>query len=372
MSKEEKLVKSLLKLADINVNGHRPFDIQVLDERFYKRVISSGTVGLGEAYIDGWWRVEQLDEFVARVVAADIRSKLKITPEAIKTIALAKIINRQNLIRSSKNARHHYDIGNDLYEAMLDKRMIYSCAYWKNAKTLDEAQENKLELICKKLQLKPGMTLLDIGCGWGGYAEYAAVNYGVSVTGITPAAEQVKLARDRTKNLSVQIKQLDYRKISGKFDRIVSIGMLEHVGPKNYKEFFQHCERMLSDNGIMLHHTIGGNRSVNTTDPWIDKYIFPGGVLPSLTQISGAVEDLLVIEDVQNFGPYYDKTLMAWYKNFSNNYKNLPQDIYDDKFFRMWTFYLLSCAGLFRARQTQLWQIVMRKPTSSGEYISSR
>ena len=284
---------------------------------------------------------------------------------------MSTLFNRQTTRRAKSNASSHYDIGNDLYEHMLDKNMIYSCAYWKSATNLDDAQEAKLELICQKLHLKKGMALLDIGCGWGGFAAYAAKRYGVRVTGITPAAEQVRLARERTKGLPVTIEQKDYREISGKFDRIVSIGMLEHVGPKNYAVFFERCKEMLKGDGIMLHHTIGNNRSVNRTAPWMDKYIFPGGVVPSLAQIARSVEKQLVIEDLHNFGPYYDKTLMAWHENFVKNYPQL-KDKYDERFYRMWNFYLLTCAALFRTRNMQLWQIVMRKIEQSDTYVTAR
>lgn len=371
MNKHEKVVREFLSLADVQIDGPRPFDIKVNDERFYKRVLGDRELGLGESYMEGWWQVERLDELVARLLSADLRSKLKVSPEMVRVILASIIQNRQTVSKSKRNASHHYDVGNDLYSLMLDKRMIYSCAYWKNAKTLDEAQDAKLELICQKLKLQPNMTILDIGCGWGGFAEYAASKYNVSVVGITPAFEQVKLAKERTKGLSVDIRQLDYRDITGKYDRIVSIGMLEHVGPKNYARFFLQCKEMLKDDGIMLHHTIGGNRSVNSTDPWMDKYIFPGGVLPSLAQISKAVEKKLVIEDIQNFGPYYDKTLLAWHKNFITNYEKLSNK-YDEIFYRMWEFYLLSSAGLFRSRNVQLWQIVMRKIEPSETYIAPR
>jgi cyclopropane-fatty-acyl-phospholipid synthase len=254
---------------------------------------------------------------------------------------------------------------------MLDTRMIYSCGYWESATTLEAAQTAKLELICRKLHLEEGMTLLDIGCGWGGFAEYAAKHYGVTVTGISPAAEQVRYAKKRVEGLPVTILQKDYRDISGVFDRIVSIGMLEHVGPKNYPAFFAKCKDLLHQDGLMLHQLIGANQSNNYTDPWTDKYIFPGGVLPSLTQVSRAVENLFAIEDVHNFGLYYDKTLMAWHDNFVRRYSEI-RNRYNDRFYRMWRYYLLSCAGAFRARNLQLWQIVMRNIQVSKVYTAVR
>jgi cyclopropane-fatty-acyl-phospholipid synthase len=371
MNKNEKLIQTLLEKADVVVNGKRPFDIQVHDKRFYKKALSQRELGIGEAYMDGWWSSNQLDETVARLLSVNAREILPITPSIIKDVVSGTIKNHQKTSRAYKNAASHYDIGNDLYSLMLGKRMIYSCGFWQHAKNLDEAQEAKLDRICKKLYLKKGMTLLDIGCGWGGFAEFAAKNYGTIVTGITPAIEQVKLAKERTKGLEVSILQQDYREVVGKFDRIVSIGMLEHVGPKNYHTFFSKCNSLLNDNGLMLHHTIGNTRSTKAVDPWTNKYIFPGGVLPSLTQIARATERLLIIEDLENFGPDYDKTLLAWHKNFVSNYPKI-QDNYDKRFYRMWEYYLLSCSGAFRARKIQLWQIVMSKVEPTETYRGYR
>jgi cyclopropane-fatty-acyl-phospholipid synthase len=371
MSDAKKTIERLLSLADVKINGTRPFDIQVHDERFYGRLLAQQELGLGESYMDGWWDVGRLDQLIERILSSNLREKVHITLPLVRTAVVAVLRNKQTVKRATRNAAHHYNIGNDLYERMLDKRMIYSCAYWQGAKTLDEAQEAKLDLICRKLHLKKGMTLLDIGCGWGGFAEYAAKQYGVKVTGITPAAEQVKVAKQRTKGLPIKILQKDYRRMTGSFDRIVSIGMLEHVGYKNYKKFFAKCRTMLNDDGLMLHHTIGSLRSVTSTGPWMDKYIFPGGVLPSLAQLGRAISNKLVIEDLHNFGPDYDKTLMAWHANFVKRYPEIS-DKYDERFYRMWNFYLLACAGSFRARNIQLWQIVIRKRETSATYIAVR
>ncbi len=372
MSDAKQTVKQLLAAGDVKINGKRPWDIQVHDERVYKRMLKEGELGAGEAYMQGWWSAEHLDQTVAKLFSANFRQKLPLTPSLVKAIALGYLANRQNLKRARKNAVAHYDIGNDLYEQMLDSSMVYTCGYWEHAKTLAEAQKAKLDRVCQKLQLKPGMTILDIGCGWGGFAEYAAKNYGAKVTGITLASEQLALAKQRTKDLDVKILLQDYRDASGKYDRVISIGMMEAVGPKNLKTFFKKCEELLKDDGIMLHHTIGNNRSVQAVSPWIDKYIFPGGVIPSLAQIAKATEKLLIIEDVENFGPYYDKTLMAWHHNFIKNYKKLDHNKYDQRFYRMWEFYLLSCAGSFRARHLQLFQIVFRKIRAAETYKAYR
>jgi cyclopropane-fatty-acyl-phospholipid synthase len=368
----------LLGLAGVKINGDKPYDIQVHNEKFYRRVLGQRELGFGESYMDGWWDAAKIDELVNKILAADLLNKVKITPTLARTLLFSAVANKMPLVlneqtktKAKKNASFHYNIGNDLYERMLDKRMIYSCAYWKDSKTLDEAQEAKLDLICRKLHLKKGMSLLDIGCGWGGLAIYAANKYGVTVTGISPAKEQVKLAKQKAKGLNVKILQKDYRDITGKYDRIVSVGMLEHVGPKNYKKFFNICKIHLKDDGIMLHHTIGINLTANAADPWISKYIFPGGVIPSLSQITKAVEKRLVIEDIHNIGPDYDKTLMHWHDNFVKHYSEI-KDKYDERFYRMWTYYLLSSAGAFRSRHLQLWQIVFRKIQPSDKYIPSR
>jgi cyclopropane-fatty-acyl-phospholipid synthase len=376
MTKLESTVSDILKHADVQINGTRPQDITIHDSRVYGRVLRDRELGLGESYMDGWWDAKRPDELIAHILSADLAAKVKPSPALIAT-GLAQIIgatvnNRQTVTKAKKNASHHYNIGNDLYERMLDQRMIYSCGYWDGVKTLDEAQTNKLDLICRKLQLKKGMTLLDIGCGWGGFAEYAARHYGVTVTGISPASEQVKIAKKRTKGLKVKILQKDYRDMTGQFDRITSIGMLEHVGIKNYGTFFAACKRLLAPGGMMLHHTIGSNQTYNPREAkWIDRYIFPGGEIPTIAQVASAVEKKFVIEDLHNFGPDYDKTLMAWYQNFKRHYPEIS-DKYDQRFYRMWEFYLLMFAALFRTRNLQLWQFVMRPVERSSTYKSPR
>jgi cyclopropane-fatty-acyl-phospholipid synthase len=370
MNSTEKQVKELLKMAGINVGGSEPQDIDVLDKRFYGKVMRYRELGLGESYMDGWWNCQSIDQLIERLLSSNIRGQVKVSPLLLMA-AISSQFKTQSIRGARQNAEHHYNIGNDLYQRMLGTRMIYSCAYWKGAKNLDQAQDNKLDLICQKLELKQGMKLLDIGCGWGGFAKFAATEYGVNVTGITPAYEQVKLAKANTKGLSVNILQKDYRQIRGKYDRITSIGMLEHVGSKNYKNFFEICNQLLSRDGIMLHHTISANSPSKYIDPWMSKYIFPGGVLPTLSQICDAIQNRLIIEDVQNIGPDYDKTLMAWYKNFNAHYSEI-KDVYDERFYRMWKFYLLICAGAFRARQIQLLQLVMREVAPSKTYIAAR
>ena len=323
----------LLDAAGIPINSDEPWSLHVKDDRLWDRAVAEQQLGLGEAYMDGWWECERVDMFLTKVLDYDIQRKLRPSPKLVATAAKSWMLNRQTKSKAKDNAQHHYDIGNDLYERMLDKRMVYSCAYWQNANNLDDAQEAKLDLICRKLHLEPGMTLLDIGCGWGGLLQFAAERYGITGVGISPAGNQVEIARARTAHLPVEIRQMDYRDLKGKFDRIVSVGMMEHVGPKNLKTFFKKCDELLVDNGLMLHHTIGSLISKQHTDAFFDKYIFPGGVLPSLAQFAKSAESHWVIEDVHNFGPDYDKTLLAWNENITARWSEIP--IYDERFQRM-------------------------------------
>lgn len=370
--KYKSLVKELLSLAGIEINGRNPWDIQVHDERFYKRAITEVELGLGESYMDGWWDVEQLDEMIFRIVRADLQSKVKRNFKIAFQLAGFYLFNMQARHRAFIIGERHYDLGNDLFQNMLDKRMNYSCAYWKNASNLDEAQENKLKLICEKLYLKPGMRVLDIGCGWSAFGKYAAEKYRVEVVGITVSKEQVSLGKELCRGLPVEIRLMDYRDLNEEFDRIVSVGMIEHVGYKNYRTYFKIAEKCLNEDGLFLLHTIGEVRSVKNTDAWTHKYIFPNGMLPSVAQLAKAVEGLFVIEDLHNFGADYDKTLLAWFNNFNNNWYKL-KDKYGERFYRMWKYFLLSSAGAFRARnKNQLWQIVLSKNGIPGGYVAVR
>jgi len=358
----EQFIRDTLAGIDVTIGGDGPADIHVHDDRLYQRVVRDRELGLGEAYQDGWWSANQLDEFIARIQEANLRDIVRPSVALLKLMATSRFTNRQTVKKAQKNASAHYDIGNDLYERMLDKRMIYSCGYWRDAADLDTAQEAKLDLICRKLGLEQGMRVLDIGCGWGGFSQFAAERYDVHVTGISPAIEQVKIARERTEGLPVSIQQADYRDLDGTFDRIVSVGMMEHVGPQNLGEFFERCDSLLDAEGMMLHHTIGSNESKTHSDPWFDKYIFPGGVLPSMSQISQAAEPSWTIEDVHNIGPDYDRTLMEWHANIASRWDELPH--YDERFRRTWDYYLMGSAASFRVRVLQLWQVVFTKARS--------
>ena len=359
--KAKDVIQSLLAEAGITLNGSQPGDIQVHDERVYKRWLSETELGLGESYMDGWWDAEVLDESFNKILRANLDQKVKRNLNTALFILSTKLFNQQTKTKSKRVGREHYDLGNNLFRLMLDKRMCYSSGYWKNAQNLDEAQEAKLELICKKLELKSGMRILDIGCGWGSFAKYATENYDVEVLGVSISKKQIELGQKLCEGLPVELRFQDYREVQGKYDAILSIGFFEHVGYKNYRIYMEVVNRCLTEEGISLIHTIGNNTSVSYTNKWTDKYIFPNGMIPSVAQTAKAAEGLFVIEDVHNFGPDYDKTLMAWYANFRKAWPQL-KEAYGDRFYRMWRYFLLSSAGGFRSRFNQLWQFVMTKP----------
>jgi len=360
-------VAALLRAADIEVDGSDPWDVRVHDERFYARVLAHGTLGAGESYMDGWWEVARLDEFFTRVHRAKLDRKL-VTAARAAQVVLGRIGNLQGPVLARRVARRHYDLANDLYVAMLGATMQYTCAYYGNGdanRTLDEAQRLKLDLIARKLHLQPGMTVLELGGGFGGLARHLATNHQCRVVSYNISREQVEFARAWCDGLPVEFRLQDYREAASDpalYDRVVSIGLMEHVGPKNYRRFLEILHARLAPGGLALVHTIGGNVSVTTTDRWIDKYIFPGGVIPSERQIARAKEGLFVLEDWHNFGPDYDPTLLAWDANFRAAWPSLRAGLkLDERFYRMWRYYLNSTAGAFRARALNLWQLVLSR-----------
>lgn len=367
----DSVIRRLLQRADVQIGGDRPWDLHVHNPAFYHRVMGGGVLALGESYVDGWWDCAALDQFIDRVLTAGLRHSLRLPIRDRLHILLAYVTNRQRRSRAFEVGERHYDLGNDLFELMLDARRTYSCGYWKNATTLDAAQEAKLDLICRKIGLQPGQRVLDIGCGWGSFIGYAAEKYGATATGITVSREQAAYVRERYAGLPVEVILQDYRDHAGTYDHIVSVGMFEHVGPKNYRTYMEVVHRCLKDGGLFLLHTIMSNVTGHTIDPWTEKYIFPNGILPSPQQIGTAAEGLFVIEDVHNFGAYYDPTLMAWHENFSNGWSRIA-DRYGERFYRMWSYYLLTCAGAFRARRNGLWQVVLSKKGVPGGYTSVR
>jgi cyclopropane-fatty-acyl-phospholipid synthase len=358
---------ALLRTADIEIDGGNPWDVRVHDERFYARVLAHGSLGAGEAYMAGWWDVQRLDEFFTRVHAARLERRL-MTPAVLGQVLLSRIGNPQGPALSRRVARRHYGLSNDLYVAMLGATMQYTCAYYGADGadlTLDEAQRCKLDLIARKLHLQPGMTVLELGGGFGGLAHQLAKHHQCRVVSYNISREQVEFARTWCSGLPVEFRLQDYREAASdpaRYDRVVSIGLMEHVGPKNYRRFFEIVHARLAPGGLALVHTIGGNVSKTKTDRWIDRYIFPGGVIPSERQITTAKEGLLVLEDWHNFGPYYDRTLLAWDANFRAAWPALRTDPrFDERFYRMWRYYLNSTAGAFRARMLNLWQLVLSR-----------
>ncbi|WP_165065022.1 cyclopropane fatty acyl phospholipid synthase [Desulfovibrio sp. ZJ200] len=363
----ESVIKEMLARIDVRINGSRPSDIQIHDDRLFSRVIRQGSLGLGEAYMEGWWDCEALDQFFYRVIHGQLEKHFRLNLPVLLGIVAYRLRNLQSVARARMVAVGHYDFGNDVFVAMLDPGMQYSCGYWKGAENLEQAQQNKMEMICRKLGLRPGMRVLDIGCGWGGLGRYMAAHYGVHVTGITVSKAQAAYAQAHSEGLDAEWLLEDYRSLSGKYDRIVSVGMFEHVGHKNYAVFMETARRLLEKDGLFLLHTIGSNKKTLSVDPWIEKYIFKNGILPSIAQIGEAISGRFIMEDWHNFGADYDKTLMAWERNFSRG-REQGRFTCSETVFRMFRYYLLSCAGAFRARDLQLWQIMLSPGGVAGGY----
>lgn len=361
-------IEKLLNEVGITVNGNQPYDIQVHDDRMFTMIATRGSVGAGEAYMDGLWDCERLDELFFKVCKGKAYNKVYSPAMLFFRNLQNSLINQQSPKKSIAVAKRHYNLGNRMYERMLGKSMAYTCGYWKNAQTLDEAQFAKYELTCQKLHLQPGDTVLEIGCGWGGLAKYMAEHYGCEVVAIDIGDEPARYAKELCKEWPVKIFQCDYRDTRTynpkkfKFNKIVSVGVLEHIGFKNYQTLVNIAQSFLQKDGIALLHTIGGNASRKFCEPWIDKYIFPNGMLPSLKQLGHAYEEHFIVEDHHNFGAFYDMTLLKWNENLNNHWSELKSS-YNERFHRMMNYYLLSCAGGFRARDMQLWQFVL---TPSG------
>ena len=361
----------LLEQVGVTINGSNPWDPQIKNKDTWTRLYAQGSLGLGEAYMDGWWECEDLAEFFNRIVSIDLGSKIRVTPNLIWQIVQSKYLNMQTVGRSRRVAELHYS-ETDAYRASLDGRMTGSCGYWPDGVTnVDEAQEAKLDMICRKVQLKPGETVWDIGCGWGAFMGFAAEKYGANCVGVTVSPDQAAYGRERYKGLPVEFQVKDYRQFDGRADKIVSMGMFEHVGYKNFRTYFEKARQVIKDDGLFLLHTIGSPVSTTTIDPWIEKYIFPGGVLPSLKQIGEAIEGLWTVVDLHNIGPHYDRTLCAWWDNFRAKWPR-PQTDEQWRFYRMWQYYLLCCAGGFRARAIHVWQFVLSTKGVPEGYVTQR
>lgn len=345
-----------------------PWGIEIRDESVIRRVAREGIFGLGEAYLEDLWTADRLDEVMYRAFTLPApRPSAIARAKWVLTVAEQRLFNRQSGRRAFNIGIRHYDLGNDLFRCMLDESMTYTCGYWANARTLNEAQEAKLELVCRKLRLRPGLHVLDIGCGWGNFARYAAERYGVRVTGITVSRQQAEVARQRCEGLPVEIRLQDYREVSETFDRIASIEMIEAVGRKNIPTFFRVVDRCLKDGGLFVLQAISANTLSRSSDwrldqfaLWLLKYIFPDGYLPKQSELTGLEGTSLRIEDRQSFGHDYDRTLLAWADNFNAGWDRLRNQ-YDEVFRRRWNFYLHGCAAAFRARLLHVYQIVYAK-----------
>ncbi|MPS36683.1 cyclopropane fatty acyl phospholipid synthase [Stenotrophomonas acidaminiphila] len=366
----QRRVEALLHEAGITPGGGRPQDIDILDPRFHARVLADGSLGLGESYMDGWWQARSLDAFLAHLLEARLDERVHGGGEVWDALK-ARLFNLQAGQGSYEVGKRHYDLGNDLYRAMLGKRLVYSCGYWRDAGNLDDAQAAKLDLICRKLGLRPGMRVLDIGCGWGEALKYAAQHHGVEGVGITISREQAEFARGLCAGLPLEIRLQDYHELDEPFDAILSVGMFEHVGVKNYRGYFEVARRCLREDGLFLLHSIGSNVSRERTDPWIARYIFPNSMLPSAAQITAAMEGLFVLEDWHNFGTDYDRTLQAWRDNVEAAWEQLDPR-YDERFRRMWRYYLAASMASFRTRHAQLWQLVLSPRGVAGGYVAPR
>ncbi len=376
MSAQHK-VEELLGLADVKINGDRPWDLKVHEPRLYERVLATGSLGFGEAYMDGWWDCDAVDQLIYHLIRAHIDEK--VSPwRLLPHVLMAKIMNKQSKARAFEVGEKHYDIGNDLFEAMLDERMTYTCAYWKDlehrTENLDKAQEQKLDLVCRKIGLKKGDHILDIGCGWGSFAKFAVEKYGARVTGINNSKEQEASIQKRLAGLPIEVKVMDYRSLTGSYDHVISLGMFEHVGDKNYRTYMEVVKRVLKPEGLFLLHTIGHNRQSSGVDPWIERYIFPNGIIPQSSRLANGFEGLFVMEDWHNFGADYDPTLMAWHDHFEKAWLELQKTgKYSPRFYRMWRYYLLACAGAFRTRESiELWQLVLSPKGVPGGYSAVR
>jgi cyclopropane-fatty-acyl-phospholipid synthase len=352
----EGVIRDALARAGVTVGGDAPWDIQVKDSRVYQRILRDGTIGVGESFTEGWWDCQALDQLIERVVRARLYDVLAKSWALRVQVVRSHLFNLQ-VARAFEVGERHYDAGNDLYREMLGPRMVYTCAYFKNTDSLDEAQEAKLDLVCRKIGLQPGMRVLDLGCGWGGFASFAAERYGAKVVGYTVSREQAAWVREHYAALPIEIRVDDYRRATGTYDAVVSIGLMEHVGPKNHRPYMELAVRLLAPGGRVFIHTIGGATARTHIDPWFDKYIFPNAAIPTLGQLATAMEQILVPEDVQNIGPHYDRTLMAWWANFDAAWPRLRPK-YGDAFYRMWKFYLMVSAAYFRTREHNLYQIV--------------
>ncbi|MGY1683784.1 cyclopropane fatty acyl phospholipid synthase [Geodermatophilus sp. SYSU D01176] len=353
-------VRRLLRAADIVIGGDRPWDICVLDDRFYGTVLRQGSLGFGESYMRNWWCAEDLEDVIFRLIGVGLDRAVRLLPARISAAVTGAVTNQQTIEKSTAVAERHYNLGNDLFFALLGKYRNYSCAYFDGTDSLDDAQVRKMDLVCRKLELGESDHLLDVGGGWGHLAHYAATHYGCRVTSINISDEQIRYARDLCSDLPVDVQKCDYREVTGSYTKIAVIAMLTHVGPKNYRRFMQIMHGHLADDGSMLVESIGGRFSNTTTEPWIQKYIFPGGVIPSMRQFESAISGYFTATELVEWGQHYVPTLRAWHANLMAAWPTLS-DKYSETTRLMMEYYLLASAAAFRAGRLKYWHLALAR-----------
>ncbi|MGB4076280.1 MAG: cyclopropane fatty acyl phospholipid synthase [Minisyncoccia bacterium] len=374
------MLQSLLDSQDIGVSldGNNSWDPRIRNERFYERVLREGRLGAAESYMDGRWECSNLPELFYRLLSSGFDQKLYELPalrflESLRRFGMG-LWNRQTKERSLAVGEVHYD-DRVFQTAALGDRMVASCAYYdRGASTLDEAQDHKMALICEKLYLEDGHRLLDIGCGWGTLMHYAESTRALRAIGLTISRDQQEYARKRypEKNLEFLLEDYrDFKASAGSFERVVSVGMLEHVGKKNYPTYFNRVRHFLAEDGLFLLHSIVGRQRENGTDPFIDKYIFPNGELPTMAEILESVEGTFVVEDLHNLGTNYEWTLRAWRENLQLRWSDIVA-AHGMRTARMYEYYLAISEAAFRSRTLNVVQIVLSPRGKRGGYRSIR
>jgi cyclopropane-fatty-acyl-phospholipid synthase len=377
----ELAVRKLVEVAGVpdTVFNH----LNVSDDSVWYDIITKANLGIAEGYMHGKIDVDPLPLFLSLLNDTSIGTRRKEKFDVLgmvigaieaPTQMMGWLFNLQTKELSSRVTKQHYDAGNDLYEVMLGPSMSYTCAYWKDAENLDQAQEAKFNLIMRKLELQPGMKVADLGMGWGTAAAYMHKHGKVNVTGVSLSEKQVEWAQNNLVKDGLRFIWSDYREhcedpdIVGTYDRIYSIGMFEHIGPKNYEPFFKCIKALLKPDGLAVVHTIGEPDFVAASDQFLEKYIFPGAVIPTLPMATKAFEHHFILEDFQNFGHDYSKTLAAWHVNSLKFFRENP-NAYSPEFQRMWEYYLKMCEALFELRINQLWHFVLSPRPATRERI---
>ena len=357
-----------------NPKKEKPIILRLLDKKLHYKLLFYPDLSFGEAYADGTLKIENgsLTDFL-EITAKNIgRNKINIFAKLLNSLrGTYRYLTNFNFVKKSKtNVTHHYDISDELYDLFLDSKRQYSCAYFKNeTDSLETAQNNKIEHIIKKLNLQPNQKILDIGSGWGSLAIEIAKKSQCEVTGITLSENQYNYSVNKAKELNlenqVSFKLIDYRELNEKFDKIVSVGMFEHVGRKFYKTFFNQISKLLNDDGLALIHTIGSFNQPRNPQPWVTKYIFPGGYTPSMSEVIGPIEKSgLIVSDVEVLRMHYSHTLRNWKERFLKN-KSKVLAMFDENFFRMWEFYLTSCEMAFKWGDQVVFQFQLTKDLKS-------